>query len=149
MSLENVLVAVGGDDEGRIDAIEQITADVAGPAGAAVHLAHVFSHEEYDRFRDQLDFDKDSEVTPTVVAERQVNVREIKRTLAAADVDTTTYGAVGQRSEQVVALAEEIDADLVVVGGRRRSPTGKAVFGSTAQQILLDAPCPVTFVRND
>jgi nucleotide-binding universal stress UspA family protein len=47
----------------------------------------------------------------------------------------------------VVALAEELDADLVIVGGRTRSPAGKAVFGSTAQEILLESPCPVTFVR--
>jgi len=44
-------------------------------------------------------------------------------------------------------LAAEVDADLVVVSGRKRTPTGKAVFGSTAQTVLLDAPCPVTFVR--
>lgn len=147
MSLENVLVAVGEDDDGRTDAIEQITADITGPAKGKIHLAHVFSREEYGRFRDQLDFDRDSEVTPTTVAERQVNVRGMTDAFTAAGVETKTYGAVGKRSEQIVKLAEDIDADLVVVGGRHRSPTGKAVFGSTAQQIMLEAPCPVTFVR--
>lgn len=147
MSLENVLVAVGEDDEGRTEAIEQITADITDPAGTEVHLAHVFSREEYGRFRDQLDYNKDSEVTPTVVAERQMNVREMTDAFSTAGVETTTYGAVGNRSEQIVSLADDIDADLVVVGGRQRSPTGKAVFGSTAQQIMLEAPCPVTFVR--
>lgn len=149
MTLENVLVAVGEDDAGRTDAIEQITTDIAGPAESEVHLAHVFSGEEYDRFRDQLDFGKDSEVTPTVVAERQVNVRGMTDAFTEAGVETSIYGAVGDRSEQIVSLAEEIDADLVVVGGRSRSPAGKAVFGSTAQQIMLEAPCPVTFVRTE
>ncbi|PSP66736.1 universal stress protein, partial [Halobacteriales archaeon QH_6_68_27] len=48
-----------------------------------------------------------------------------------------------------VGLAAETDADLVVVGGRKRSPAGKAVFGSTAQEVMLESPCPVTFVRNE
>jgi nucleotide-binding universal stress UspA family protein len=37
--------------------------------------------------------------------------------------------------------------DLLVVGGRGRSPTGKAVFGSTVETVLRRAPCPVTYVR--
>ncbi|MDX1746824.1 MAG: universal stress protein, partial [Halobacteriales archaeon] len=58
-------------------------------------------------------------------------------------------GAVGERGETVVEIATEVGADRIVIGGRSRSPTGKAVFGSTAQEILLSAPCPVTFVRGD
>jgi nucleotide-binding universal stress UspA family protein len=64
-------------------------------------------------------------------------------------VDYEIRGAVGDYSEQVVSVAEALEADLVLVGGRKRSPTGKAVFGSVAQEILLSAPCPVTFVRAD
>ena len=149
MSLDEVVVAVGDDDESRVDAIEQTVIDIAGPAGAMVHLAHVFSDDEYDQFRDQLDFDRDAEVTPTVVAGRQVNVRELGEALDAAGIEFEMHGTTGQRSEELVRLAEETDADLVVIGGRTRSPTGKAVFGSTAQETLLNSPCPVTFVRND
>ena len=36
---------------------------------------------------------------------------------------------------------------LAVVGIHRRSPVGKALLGSTAQRVLLDAPCPVLAVR--
>jgi nucleotide-binding universal stress UspA family protein len=34
-----------------------------------------------------------------------------------------------------------------VIGLRRRTPTGKLLFGSDAQQILLDVPCPVLAVK--
>jgi nucleotide-binding universal stress UspA family protein len=44
-------------------------------------------------------------------------------------------------------MAAGVDADMVFIQERRRSPAGKAVFGSAAQEVLLNAPCPVTFVR--
>ena len=48
---------------------------------------------------------------------------------------------------EVVDLATELDASLIVIGLRRRSPVGKALFGSTAQNILLNASVPVLTVR--
>jgi len=50
-------------------------------------------------------------------------------------------------AEEVVGLAEEVDADLIVIGMRRRSAVGKFLLGSTAQRILLDANCPVLAVK--
>lgn len=47
----------------------------------------------------------------------------------------------------ILAVAEETGADLIVIGIRRRSPVGKLLTGSTAQQILLEADCPVLAVK--
>jgi nucleotide-binding universal stress UspA family protein len=49
----------------------------------------------------------------------------------------------------VLGVAEEVGAELLVVGLHRRSPVGKALLGSNAQQILLNARCPVLAVRAD
>jgi nucleotide-binding universal stress UspA family protein len=49
--------------------------------------------------------------------------------------------------DQVVHVAEELSAALVVIGLRRRSPVGKLIMGSVAQRILLGAPCPVLAVK--
>jgi nucleotide-binding universal stress UspA family protein len=49
----------------------------------------------------------------------------------------------GNPAEEILEVAEEYDADLVCIGGRKRSPTGKALFGSVTQSVLLDADVPV------
>lgn len=51
-----------------------------------------------------------------------------------------------EAADAVVGLAADVRAGLIVIGLRRRSPVGKLILGSTAQQILLDAPCPVLAV---
>jgi len=55
----------------------------------------------------------------------------------------------GTASDAVLGVAEEVGAELLVVGLHRRSPVGKALLGSNAQQILLNAGCPVLAVRAD
>jgi len=50
-------------------------------------------------------------------------------------------------SEDLIAVAEETNADFIVIGLRRRTPVGKLILGSNAQRILLDAPCPVLAVK--
>ena len=50
-------------------------------------------------------------------------------------------------AEELIGIAEDCDADLIVIGLRRRTPVGKLILGSNAQRILLDAPCPVLAVK--
>jgi nucleotide-binding universal stress UspA family protein len=49
----------------------------------------------------------------------------------------------------VVRVANERDAQVLVIGARRRSPVGKLLLGSTAQSIILDADVPVLVVKAD
>ena len=50
-------------------------------------------------------------------------------------------------AEDLISVAEEVRADFIVIGLRRRTPVGKLILGSNAQRILLDAPCPVLAVK--
>jgi nucleotide-binding universal stress UspA family protein len=53
-----------------------------------------------------------------------------------------------EAAEDLLNIAEEVDAELVVIGLRRRTPVGKLILGSSAQRILLDAHCPVLAVKS-
>jgi len=146
MALDTVLVAVGPGDEERTDPVVTAVSDVAGPADAAVVLVHVFSRDRFAEVSDRLGFGDDAE--PDAVAARQTTVQAFRDRLADAGLEVSVRGGVGEPGEEITALAEESGADLVFVGGRKRRPTGKAVFGSVAQAVLLGASCPVTFVRS-
>ena len=50
-------------------------------------------------------------------------------------------------ANEVLEAAEKYRADLIVIGLRKRTPVGKLIMGSTAQQILLEASCPVLAVK--
>ncbi len=63
--------------------------------------------------------------------------------------DVVTVGQVGEPTEEIIAEAERRDARYLVIGGRRRTPVGKAVFGSTTQSILLNAELPVMTVMRE
>ncbi|RBY88054.1 universal stress protein [Blastococcus sp. TBT05-19] len=52
-----------------------------------------------------------------------------------------------EAAEEVVDAADRVKASLIVIGLRRRTPTGKLITGSQAQRILLDANCPVLAVK--
>lgn len=52
-------------------------------------------------------------------------------------------------AEDLVKVAADTSAELIVIGLRRRTPVGKLILGSNAQRILLDAPCPVLAVKAD
>ncbi|PQZ92946.1 universal stress protein UspA [Arthrobacter sp. MYb227] len=50
-------------------------------------------------------------------------------------------------SDDVIEAADEVDAELIVIGVRRRSPVGKMLMGSDSQRILLQADCNVLAVK--
>jgi nucleotide-binding universal stress UspA family protein len=52
-----------------------------------------------------------------------------------------------ESGEDLVQFAEENKIDEIIIGIRKRSKVGKLVFGSTAQYVVLNAPCPVVSVK--
>ena len=89
------------------------------------------------------EFDRDDAI------ESEAQLEEVRATLREAGVEHEVRQLVRglDPADDLVNVATELKADIIVIGLRRRSPVGKLILGSNAQRVLLDAPCPVLAVK--
>jgi nucleotide-binding universal stress UspA family protein len=52
-------------------------------------------------------------------------------------------------AEKILELAASVQAEVLVIGARRRSPVGKFLLGSVTQTLILQADAPVLVVKPD
>lgn len=70
-------------------------------------------------------------------------VRRAREILEDAGVDVTLEESSGDPGHAIVEVADGLDADLICLAGRKRSPAGKALFGSVTQDVFLETDRPV------
>lgn len=112
--------------------------------GEDLHVVHVLGRGEF------LDLERTS-VDDTGQPVPMDEVRRVARDVAAetaeaVGVDAEAVGLVGSAADEIIRYADEQDASYIILGGRKRSPVGKAVFGSVTQDVLLGADRPVVSV---
>jgi nucleotide-binding universal stress UspA family protein len=78
------------------------------------------------------------------------DMAEVEEELAGSGVAYQLKQFVRGRTatEEIEELAENLPASLLVIGLRRRSPVGKLVLGSVAQDLLMSVECPVLTVKH-
>jgi nucleotide-binding universal stress UspA family protein len=139
-SLATVLCAVDFSESSR-RAVE-FAASIAAAAGARLALAHA------------LEWSEETETLPTsslpsLPSSEDDAIAGMKRLLAEDMRERCAPEFVvgyGQPADELMRVASERHADLVVLGIRRRNPIDMAVFGSTAQRLIRDGACPVLTV---
>lgn len=151
--MDHGLVVLETDENGR----ELLTEAGQFAAGAGAHLDVILliSNEEYAEKQEALDaagreehtsFDAGA-VLDRVKQDAEAITEEVFAD-AGIDADWSAIGArAGEDSseaDRILDVAEQSDADHLFVPGRRRSPTGKVVFGDRAQSLLLNFDGPVT-----
>jgi nucleotide-binding universal stress UspA family protein len=84
-------------------------------------------------------------------AKTEADLAAARERLDAAGINYAVHQSVididVDAADDLIQVARDHAADLVVIGIRRRTPTGKLILGSQAQRILLDAPCAVLAVK--
>ncbi len=73
----------------------------------------------------------------------------VRARIEGEGIEVTIRHAVsgGEIADELLVATREEQADLVVIGLRRRSPVGKLLLGSTSQRVLLEADVPVLAVK--
>ena len=116
------------------------TIDLSNQSGAELHVVHVgqgsltLSPTEYRAAaQEQLD-------------ELVKEVEDAGGTVAEAHLRMDTQGSM--EDENIVGLAEELGADLIVLGSRGLSGMKRLLMGSVSESVVRHAHCPVLVVRH-
>lgn len=114
---------------------------------------HVIPNREFEAYKESLtalpEFD---DYSFTQEADKAADIAEKILEIHLDDFDSTmveTRGRVGNRSSEILAEADSLDPRFIVIGGRRKSPVGKAIFGNITQEVLLNAKPPVVTTMRD
>lgn len=134
-----VIVAAVDRSESSARVVEEAAA-LATAFDDAVHVVHAVSRSKFmNRRRTSAETGDELPIERI----RAVATDAAREAAAPLDVPSEAVGVVGEPAARIVAYADEVEARYVVVSPRARSPTGKAVFGSVAQSVLLKSDVPV------
>ena len=100
-------------------------------------VVHSMRGGERDELENVLTYREEFEQLEKQLAEEDISYRLVE------------YARGNAPSEDLLQAAQDEDADLIVIGIRRRSAVGKLILGSNAQDILLHAGCAVLAVKAD
>lgn len=135
---ERILVAVDGSSQSSKTILATI--DLAQKYEATVTVLHVREFEKYEG----------SDVDLGPPQDAQSIVHDV--VLRFSDADVQASGEIrrvtpGLTSDEIVRVAEQVDANLIVMGTRGMSELRSLVLGGVANKVVHHAHCPVLLVR--
>lgn len=144
--MDRALVVIEGTEATK--ELVREAGELAAGVGAELVLLHVTTEAE---FSDQVDalasipeYDASYGVGSARDGAKQFAEDIGEEVLAGLEVSFEALGALGEREERILGTARRRDCDHIFLSGRRRSPAGKAVFGDTAQAVILNFDGMVT-----
>ena len=139
-----ILLATDGSADAQLAATT--AADLAQRTNSELHVVYVGPdlplYELPEHLADFEDVLHEQRREAQAVLEEQVKMVE-----ESGGTVTETHLREGKAEEEIVVLAEEIGAGLIVMGSRGRGRLRRALLGSVTDAVARHAHCPVTIVR--
>jgi nucleotide-binding universal stress UspA family protein len=152
MGYRRVLVGTDGSD-GASGAVEH-AARLAAAVGAELIIATAFTTasphaKELEIEREQAPEDVRWAITTVGEADEKVAAaKELAQEAAGgAPLKVRARSAAGDPASALLALAEELSCDVIVVGNRGMAGAGRFLLGSVPNRISHHAPCDVLIVN--
>ena len=146
-----ILLATDGSEEAQLALSTAV--DQANSTNSELHLVTVgpwnpdpayATHEASFRWQTY------EEVTEVIGKEaKQILDEQVKKIKEAGGAVQEAHLRRGRKDQEIVRLAEEIGAGLIVVGSRGRGGVRRALMGSVSDSVVRHAHCPVMVVRKE
>jgi len=148
--MERILVVIRNKSATTRELVHE-AGEVAAGTGAELRLLPVMPDEEYDeRMSSRLESKTGGYSLDEAETEAKRLAAEVgRRALSDVHVEYDVIAAVGHEEETILDIAEDQECDHMFIAGRRRSPSGKALFGDLTQRILLNFDGMVTVHLTD
>ena len=138
-------IVVGTDGSQTADEAVRQAAEMASVLGARVHLVCVYETTagggEAGDARGEQGWARGTRDAVDATLARSAAV------FAAAGVEVDLYAQRGDPADAILDVAEERDADLIIVGNRGRTGAKRFLLGSVPNRISHHAPCAVLIIR--
>ena len=136
------LLATDGSDDAALAA--GIAADLCKRTGSELQVVHVGQNiSDYARH-----FSTPERYSFLFAQEaRRLLDEQVEGIKRAGGVVEEIFLELGDPADEIVALAEDLEGSLIVMGSRGLGPVERLVLGSVAEGVVHRAPCPVLVVR--
>lgn len=139
----HVLVAIDGNEERLsrlLEAVEQL------PGREDIQSTVLYVHEEVDTPADEAGKQVIDAINEDIDDLQGLpdSLERARDALTDLGIETTVSTAKGSPAAAILDVADDCGADAIYLAGRKRTPVGKAVFGSVTQSVILDSELPVT-----
>jgi nucleotide-binding universal stress UspA family protein len=137
-----ILVATDGSKESELAVTT--AADLAKSTDSELHVLHVGEvplvyHPERHAY--QAEYEEHEKEA------QQLLEAQVDRIEGASATEAQAHLRMGRADEEIVELAQSIDAGLIVMGSRGHGRLRRALVGSVSESVVRHAHCPVTIVR--
>ena len=140
--MKKILIATDGSASAH-EAVE-VGVELAAEHGAEVTFIHVLPSDDFVVAGRLGSLPKAHRVD---MDESEVALHDAADAAQAAGVRYTLERISGDTVDEIVAVADSADADLIVVGSRGRGPLTSALLGSISKGVLGESRRPVLVVR--